>query len=172
MILIFAMIKTKYFLIGIALIVTLFSFTLFTIWQKFGQSKTNSCNIEIYNQLLPENILLDIETGDNRFDDLRKEKVLLIFLSTECASCQQEMQIISHYYPLISSKIKIFGVTTEDKQNIQSFAQKFNLKFPILIDKDGKLFAQTKVKCTPTNLIIENGIIKKVLVGSPKDHEM
>jgi hypothetical protein len=46
------------------------------------------------------------------------------------------------------------------------------LQAQILVDKDGKMFEQLKIRCTPTNLILENGVVKKVLIGSPKDEKM
>lgn len=138
----------------------------------FSSKTTNKCAINIENNRLPNNALLDSESGNNFYDRLHNEKVLLIFLTTDCGGCQIESRIVSKALPLIGSKVKIYGVVREEKDKVQNFVKNYNVNFPILVDKDGKMFEQLKIRCTPMNLIIENGEIKKVLTGSPKDEKM
>lgn len=143
------------------------------MYRESSYSKTkNDCTINITNNRLPKSPLLDNESGNDFYDELQNGKVLLIFMLTDCGACQIESRIASSSLPSIDSRVKIYGVVREEKEKIQKFASSYNANFPILIDKEGKLFEQLKIKCTPTNLIIENGVVKKVLVGSPKDEKM
>ena len=115
---------------------------------------------------------MDTQSGNDFYDKLQNEKVMLIFMMTDCGACQFESPIVSKALPLIGPKVKVYGVVREEKDKIQNFVKNYNVNFPILIDKDGKMFEQLKIKCTPTNLVLENGIVKKVLIGSPKDEKM
>lgn len=134
----------------------------------------NDCTLTIAEkELLPENTsLFETQSNENFYEKLQKGKVLLVFIMTDCAACKSESQIISASLNSIASKAKIYGVVREDKEKVKKFIDTNNINFPILIDNDGALFNKLKIKCTPTNLIIEDGLVKKVLIGSPKDEKM
>ena len=164
--------KKIVFTLGCSLIFSIFTFALLLVGQqKLNQDKMDFCKIDVTNTLLPTGNYIDIKTGKDFYQDIKEGKVLLILLATGCPSCQKEVQIISENPTLLDGKVKIFGVAKEDRSKIQEFAQKFNLDFPILIDEENGLFEHLQIKCTPTNLLIENGVIKNVLTGSPKNAE-
>lgn len=131
----------------------------------------DSCTTAVTNTPLPAGKLTDFNTVKDFAPEVRDGKVLLILLATECGSCQNEVQIISESPVLLDQKVKIFGVARENKIKVQEFARRFNLNIPVLIDEKGELFSQLQVKCTPTNLLVKDGIIENVLIGSPKDSE-
>jgi peroxiredoxin len=93
-------------------------------------------------------------------------------MDADCEACQFESEVISASSDLIGSKVIIYGVLRQDKEKIQDFIINHKINFPLLIDKDGKLFDEFKIECTPTNLIVKDGLIEKVLIGSPKDNQM
>ena len=164
--------RNKIILLSAVVIIPLLAIAFLAHNGIFRSKTKNNCSIDVENERLPSGILLDTESGNNFFDKLQNEKALLIFMMTECAGCQIESQIVSAALPRIGSNIKIYGVVRERKNEVDNFIKNHAVNFPILIDKDGKMFEQLKIKCTPMNLITENGVIKKVLLGSPKDEKM
>lgn len=128
-----------------------------------------TCNGEYLSRTLANNPLPNYEftdlNGNSEYENLIKDKVLLVFLRSDCAACQKEVAFLSEHFTEISSQVRIIGVTTESKKQAESFIRNYKLQFPIILDKNGDMMLKARVSCTPTNFIIENGIIKKIKFG-------
>lgn len=159
-----------FFSVGAAIIISVI--ILLTYSEILHSKPRHKCSADIENSYLPKTSLFESQNDKDFSDNVQKGKVMLIFMNTDCAACQFESEIISASSDSIGSQVKIYGVLREDKGRIQDFIINHKINFQLLIDKGGKLFDEFKIECTPTNLIIQDGLIEKVLIGSPKDSEM
>jgi peroxiredoxin len=88
---------------------------------------------------------------------------------SSCEACKKEIEIIEKINK--SGDLKIIGIMTEEKSKIEDFVKDHKVTFPIFVDKDAALFKSMKLKYFPTNLLVENGSIKKALLGLPEKTE-
>lgn len=122
--------------------------------------------VQFVNRDLPKAKLVDSATGEDFSEEVRKGKVLLIYLSSRCDACIRDARLISNSQPEISSKIKIYGISFENKEVIKKFVVDERVRFPVLIDSDRALFSQLEIKYFPTKFYAQNGTISKILYGN------
>lgn len=101
------------------------------------------------------------------FDDrtLRQGKVLIMFLSADCEACKAEIEQMAEMYPEISSQVKVYGINVDSKEKQIRLAENKNIKFPVFTDEKREFADSLSVKGVPTKFLIQDGIIKKVLLG-------
>lgn len=109
---------------------------------------------------------LSAASGEN-FDnqDLRQGKVLIMFLSADCEACKAEIGQMAEMYPQISSQIKVYGINVDPKEKQNALAENKNINFPILTDEKREFANSLAVKGVPTKFLIQDGIIRKVVIG-------
>lgn len=110
--------------------------------------------------------MLELETNKDFSDELHKGDVVVVYMLSNCEACEKETQTISEIQPKIN--IKVFGIMFEDKKVVKNYIKDRNIKFPVLIDKDKKLFKALSLQYFPTNLKLKNGFVQKALFGSPQ----
>lgn len=162
--------KTLVLILAANLVVLVSLFAWFYTSYLGTESAEATCNGEylsktLTNNLLPSYELIDLN-GNNEYENLIKGKVLLIFLSSECSACQKEVVFLSKHFSEISSRVRIVGVTTESRKRAESFSADYKLQFPLVLDKNGDMMFEAGVRCTPTNFILDNGIVKKIHFGT------
>lgn len=118
---------------------------------------------------MPVGEVLDITTGEDYSEKIKNGKVLLVYLVSGCDACKKEIQLINEANKESNSEIKFFGIMLEKNELVNEYVKKHNINFPILIDKDGKLFEALNIKYFPTNFKLENGVIERASFGSPKN---
>lgn len=149
----------------------------FCAWLYADFLKRNSvpegCNLDrmeklLLNKPLPMYDFVDFN-GGNINENITSGKVLLIFLQTGCGACQDEMKLLTENFDDINNEVKVIGIAADSKENIQQFIKDFNLKLPIFIDRKSYMFSVNRIACTPTNFLIDNGIVKQVRIGGFDD---
>jgi thiol-disulfide isomerase/thioredoxin len=120
---------------------------------------------------LPNTILIEVNSGKNFFNEVRKGKTLLIYMIAGCDPCKKEIALVNELGKDFFSEIRVFGVMSEDIDIVKVYIKKNNITIPILIDQNGDLFKALDLKYIPTNLSLENGIIKKTIFGLPKSQD-
>lgn len=125
--------------------------------------------VYISGQPLPQTELVELDGSSVAPDTLRKGKVLLIFLTTDCPACQKELQLLASVDSELAEKVKVFGVGVQDRNQIVNFleAKKFKTKF--LIDKDGQLMASLSVRYFPARFLVQDGVIMKTSFGNSRN---
>lgn len=85
-----------------------------------------------------------------------KNPVLLFFWASWCPYCRNQIKNLNKMYPdLNNAGIKIFGVNLmESAAKVQKFAKSNGLKYPILLDTDGKVSDAYSVVGIPTYVLI------------------
>jgi peroxiredoxin len=97
------------------------------------------------------------------------EPVLLAFFKISCPTCQYTLP----YLDRVPNGLKIRGISQNDEADTREFVDHFGLKFPILLDPEGRFPASNAFGIThvPTMFLLEpGGRIQKVIEGwSKKD---
>ncbi len=152
-------------LIGVFLIVTsVLTFWYFSIEDKFT---------------LEANLLIgkEMNIGDFQKNGFQNNQILIddthkvwaIYLLSTCEACEDELQYAEQLYNDSASEVKIVGIMAEDENVVEIFVKKHNINFPILFDKDRNFAKSIKLKYFPSNFIVNDGKIEKVIFGSPQD---
>jgi len=94
-----------------------------------------------------------------------KKNVFLNFFTTWCPYCREEVPILNKLYPEYKDKnVEFIGIDVrESKKKVSTFAEKYKIAYPILLDPKGEVGNLYRVPYSPFNLIIDqNGVIKFV----------
>ncbi|OKL36923.1 peroxiredoxin family protein [Domibacillus mangrovi] len=122
----------------------------------------------------------ELPTIDGQMMDLHSQRgkvVILNFWATWCQPCQKEVPHLQAFYENFKDKdVEILAVNLSHKDNrvkvIQSFAKKYNVTFPILLDKKGEVSTMYGVFTVPTTIILNReGEILHEIAG-PLDENM
>jgi len=119
------------------------------------------------NRNLPEASLLEVETKNDFYNEAVKGDVVLVYLISTCEACKNELQIIAESN--LDPQAKIFGVMAENEEIVKKYIKKNDIKFPVLIDKNGALLEGLDIKYFPANLKLRDGVVKKVILGAPEN---
>jgi peroxiredoxin len=109
---------------------------------------------------------------------LRGKVVVLNIWTTWCAFCEAEMAAFQNVYDSYAgqSDLLILGVNStlqDDPAEVAKFVAQKGLKFPILLDANGRVTRLYQVQALPTTFFIDKqGIIRNVTVGGPLTEAM
>ena len=117
---------------------------------------------------LPEAKLIDIDSQILPDENLRKGKVVLIFISPTCEACQAEGEFLKDLMTK-RSDVKFYGVVSfgKPKETLEAAQSKF--PFKVFFDGQSLLALNFKITKVPIKVYLEDGIIKKVWGGATTD---
>ena len=90
---------------------------------------------------------------------LKEKKALLInFFATWCPPCQEEIPDLIELQARYSLQgFTVIGVDTEESQKkVASFAKKFKINYPVLLDRDASVAAAYGIVGIPTTYLIDS----------------
>jgi thiol-disulfide isomerase/thioredoxin len=89
-------------------------------------------------------------------DFLGNKIILLNFWATWCPYCVAEIPHLNKIEKSLSGQVKFLSIDIGEKpERVQSFAQKKEILFDILLDQQGEVARRYRVKGTPTNIVID-----------------
>lgn len=105
--------------------------------------------------------------------DFRGEGVLLNFWGSWCDPCKREMPYINEAYQKKMKGVNIIAVNIrETPLVVNSFVDRYNLDFPILLDRSGTVTDAYSIGPIPTTFLIDKkGRIVKKIIGAMSDPE-
>jgi cytochrome c biogenesis protein CcmG, thiol:disulfide interchange protein DsbE len=123
------------------------------------------------------NFTLRAASGENvALADLRGKVVLVNFWATWCAPCKQELPAIDAVARRYAARgFVVLGVDAGGDQDsdVESFARKQALSFPLLEDSTGVTAARYRLLGVPTSFLVDaNGIVRAVHPGPYKQSEL
>lgn len=89
--------------------------------------------------------------------------VLFVYLEKNCLACKTELRMISAMKP---SRVTVVGIMQADSGTIDAYRTSNNIEFEVLRDPDGKIAESLGIRYFPTNLFVEDGVVKKASFGS------
>src|SRR5262245_23876841 len=105
----------------------------------------------------PELELLDLAGQTVRLGGFHGKVVLLNFWATWCVPCREEMpalQTLAH--ELGPRGLAVVAVNfKESRKEIEGFVKQHDLRFPILLDADGRTAERYQVFALPTTVLVD-----------------
>lgn len=156
-------------LVGVVVVLSLVSYGVFI---KFIKADPLLKEAEAYREKRIPNVpLKNLATSTDYSSEVMNGKVLLVYSISTCAACKKELQSLSRSSEDMDPDTRIFGVMFEDENVVKNYVEQNDIKIPILLDKDGRLFQELELKYFPSNLMLNNGKIQKAFFGFPKDKQ-
>lgn len=105
-----------------------------------------------------------------KLSDLRGQGVVLNFWGTWCPPCREEMPALDSAHQKFKDKgVQVIGVNIgESDVVVSSFMEKYQLSFPMLMDRNSEISRLYQVGNLPQTVFIDGeGMINRVVVGGP-----
>ena len=104
---------------------------------------------------------------DSKLAQYRGKVVLINFWATWCPPCVEEMPSMERLYQKMKGRpFEILAIDVgEDKADILKFIDMMKTTFPVLLDRDGKVYNEWKVYVYPTNFLVDKK--GRIRYGSP-----
>ncbi len=88
-------------------------------------------------------------------EDLRGKNVLLVFWSTQCEYCEQELESLKKFTDAYRGQIVVLAVIyKESPHTISVYEKNKQTNFPIVIDTNGEIFSKYNADGTPYHFLI------------------
>ncbi len=117
--------------------------------------------------------LKDLEGNTVKLSDYQGKTVVLNFFATWCGPCEVETPHLNEtYLDMQNQDVVVLSVNLTvsrpgEKEAAATFANKYELAFPVLLDEDGSVAEMYRIRSIPTNLFISpNGIINSSFAGA------
>lgn len=132
------------------------------------QAEKSSATAEIEKKkelALPDAKLFNINSEILSDEQLRKGKVVLVFISPTCEACHIEAEFLRG---VVGNRndVKFYGVVSYGRQKEALESTQNRFPFEVFYDGDNLLALTLKVTKVPIKIYLENGVIKKVWGGA------
>ena len=109
----------------------------------------------------PDFDLVGPDGKPGKLSDYRGKSVVLNFWATWCTPCKMEMPNLARTHTAFASQLTVLGVSSEETPGtVQAFLGQNPLPFPILLDQNGDVSRQYRVRGLPTTFFINpEGIV-------------
>lgn len=157
------------FLLGLIVLNFVGILTVF-FWKISKNQKVNSrCNIESISKKLignpfPKYHYLDAD-GNEVSPSFDNDDLLVSFIHSSCDACKIQLTAMPNEVSRNAQKLKIIAIAAESPEIVRDYIKRNDLRFPVFINQDQTLVKDLGISCTPTNILIEEGIVKKIKVG-------
>ncbi|MGG0719675.1 redoxin domain-containing protein [Robertmurraya massiliosenegalensis] len=115
----------------------------------------------------PDFTLSTLDGKDIQLSNLKGKKIMLNFWTTWCPPCKAEMPDMQKFFTEAGDEIEILAVNIDTSYDVAGFVEDFNITFPVLLDKDGKVMKEYRILTIPTTYFIDkNGVIQNKIIGA------
>jgi peroxiredoxin len=152
--------KHKVLISGIAVaVIAAFVFFAMLVW--YSQRGATAAK-DVREDKAPDFILADVQGGKFRLNDQRGKPVLLIFGTTWCPSCREEIPHLKDIYAQYAKKglIMVNIDIQESRDKVSRYADKYELPYRLLLDENGAVSEMYGIRGVPAMILLdEAGII-------------
>jgi len=105
----------------------------------------------------PDFRLKDLKGQDVSLSSVRDRPVLLVFGTTWCPYCREEIPRIKEIYRQgREKKLEVLNIyINETEAKVAAFAAKYELPYPVLLDRDGQVAERYQVRGVPTFVLLD-----------------
>ncbi|HSJ38489.1 MAG TPA: thiol-disulfide oxidoreductase ResA [Planococcus sp. (in: firmicutes)] len=123
----------------------------------------------------PDFTLQDMEGNTHKLSDYKGEGVFLNFWGTWCEPCVKEMPAMDRQYNVFKEQgVQILAVNIAQSDfEVQSFVDRFNLSFPVVIDKSKSVMIAYNIRPLPTTILVNpEGEIERIVTGEMTEQDI
>lgn len=123
----------------------------------------------------PDFVLEDMEGNRHKLSDYKGEGVFLNFWGTWCAPCVKEMPAMDRQYKEFEEQgVNVLAVNIAQSDfEVQSFADRFDLSFPIAIDRSKSVMTAYNIRPLPTTVLVNpEGDIQRIVTGEMSEQDI
>ncbi|MGM7721333.1 thiol-disulfide oxidoreductase ResA [Metabacillus sp. Hm71] len=157
--------KKKRLLMRSIILIALIGALGYTLYTNFFVSKEK---VKV-GSAAPDFQLVDLEGNQHQLSDYKGKGVFLNFWGTWCEPCEREMPYMENQYEYYKNQgVEVLAVNiAESNVAVQSFVNRHDLSFPILLDKDRQVLNAYGVGPLPTTFLINpEGEVVHITSGS------
>jgi peroxiredoxin len=157
--------KKQRLIIRTAILLVLGVAVAYTLFQNL--TKGQQLEVKV-GEKAPNFVLTDLQGHKHKLSDYKGQGVFLNFWGTWCKPCETEMPYINNQYNQFKDKgVQVLAVNVgESNVAVSQFAQRLNLDFPIVIDKDSQVQTAYGIDPLPATFLIDkNGTVVKYFTG-------
>ena len=155
------MLKERHLLISGIAVAVIGAFVVFAMPEWFAQRAATGAK-DAREDKAPDFILKDIQGGKFTLSDQRGKPVLLIFGTTWCPSCREEIPHLKDIYTRYAKKglIMVNIDIQESRDKVSRYADKYELPYRVLLDENGDVAKTYGIRGVPAMILLdEAGII-------------
>lgn len=134
-----------------------------------GEQRAPVGLVSVARQPLPAYRMVSVNRQEVIGDELSHGRVLLVYLTTSCKACLEEIGVISRLRERAPASLQVYGVGIERPAQVATFVKEVDLKFPMLVDVDAQLARSLDIHYFPSTFLIEDGVITKTWRGVTRD---
>ena len=103
-----------------------------------------------------------------------KGNYILNFWATYCPPCEREMPALaSSYKTLQQQQIDLYAINVaEPTKLVNRYLTKFDLPFPVLLDRQGELKDSFEIVTLPTTIFLQNGKVIHTVKGEITEQQL
>lgn len=123
----------------------------------------------------PDFVLEDLDGNKHKLSDYKGQGVFLNFWGTWCPPCEKEMPAMNRQYDVYKDQgIQILAANVgQSNFEASTFAQRYDLNFPILLDTTrGVKDSYSVINLPATYLISPEGKVVDIITGEMSDEQI
>lgn len=146
--------KKKRLVMRTVILLVLGAAVLYTLYANF--IKEENKRVEV-GEKAPDFVLTDLKGEKHRLSDYEGQGVFLNFWGTYCPPCEKEMPYIENQYKQFKDNgVQTLAVNVSDSElSVKKFADRLNLSFPIVLDKDEQVMTEYGVYALPVTFLLD-----------------
>ncbi|MCD8511080.1 MAG: thiol-disulfide oxidoreductase ResA [Bacillus sp. (in: Bacteria)] len=125
--------------------------------------------------IAPDFKLYDMEGNVVHLEDMRGQGVYLTFWATYCMFCRDKMMYLKQYYAEFKEKgVQVIAVNLDESEDqIERFIDRFQVPYPIVVDKGVIVGNAYGVTAVPYTLLIDKeGIVLERSIGPKTEKQV
>ena len=123
----------------------------------------------------PDFTLVDLEGEQHQLSEYKGQGVFLNFWGTWCKPCAKEMPAMDRQYEVYKEQgVHVLAVNIAQSDfEVQSFADQYDLSFPVVIDKSKSVMSAYNINPLPTTILVNpEGKVEKIITGEMTEQDI
>lgn len=139
-----------------------------------SQVTTKRITTPTVGSLAPKLTLPNLDNKDVNLDSYKGKKMVLTFLSPWSSLSLEQASLLSSFGNKLPDNTAMLAISLQESlATTQTFMQRGNYSFPIVVDKDGKTATDYNVTVLPHHYFIDSkGVIQEIYTGVLSQEEL
>jgi len=134
----------------------------------YGTATKEKVELVAIGSKAPDFTLVDLNGEKHKLSDYKGQGVFLNFWGTWCKPCEKEMPAMDRQYKSFKNQgVQTLAVNIAQTDfEVQNFVDRYDLTFPVVIDKTKSVMTAYNVGQLPATVLIDpDGKVAKIITG-------